>query len=101
LVDVRLAPYGDSVVVEWSNIALAEDIAAIDAAIAAFVGGTTSSAPLEVNSFAVATATDGTPVTKIDVTTPPLDPGTYQVIWTSSLRMQAVAPIPVWKGRFG
>lgn len=92
LVDVRLAPYGDSVVVEWSNIALAEDIAAIDAAIAAFVGGTTSSAPLEVNSFAVATATDGTPVTKIDVTTPPLDPGTYQVIWTSSLRMQAVAP---------
>lgn len=91
LVDVRLAPYGDSVVVEWANIPTAPDVTAVDAAIAAFVGGTTSKAPLEVNSFAVATSSSGTPVTKIDITTPPLDAGTYQVIWVSSLRMQAVA----------
>lgn len=91
LVDVRLAPYGDSVVVEWSNIPLEDDVVAIDAAVAAFVGGATSSAPLEVNSFAVATSTSTTPVVKIDVTTPPLDAGTYQVIWNSSIRMQVVA----------
>jgi hypothetical protein len=91
LVDVRLAPYGDSVIVEWSAIPLSADVTAIDAAIAAFVGGTTSNAPLEINSFGVATSTSTTPVTKIDVTTSPLDAGTYQVIWCSSLRMQAVA----------
>jgi hypothetical protein len=90
LVDVRLAPFGDSVVVEWSSIPTAPDIAALDAAIHAFVGGATSKAPIEINSFAVATSTSSTPVTKIDVTTPLLDAGTYQVIWCTSLRMQAV-----------
>lgn len=90
IAEIRGLPDGGAVV-EWATLPASGDLALVDAAIAAFVGGATTSQPFEYNSFAVATSTSSTPVVKIDETTPPLDPGTYQVIWTSSTRMQAVA----------
>jgi hypothetical protein len=90
--DVRLAAGGTAALVEWLTLPVASDIAAVDAVVAAFTGGTTTSQPFEYNSFATSTSTSSTPVVKIDETTPPLDAGTYQVIWTSSTRMQAVIP---------
>lgn len=88
--EVRLALGGAAAIVEWQALPALADVAAVDAAVAAFVGGTTTSQPFEYNSFDVTTSTSGAPITKIDETTPPLDAGTYQVIWTSSLRMAAV-----------
>lgn len=90
ILDVRFTPQQNAVIVEWNTFPSAADITALDAAVAAFIGGTTTSQPFEYNSFAVSTSASSTPVTKIDQTTPPLDAGTYQVLWTTSLRMQAV-----------
>lgn len=90
ILDVRLTPQQHAVVVEWTQFPSAADITALDAAVAGFAGGATTSSPFEYNSFAVSTSASSTPVTKLNNTTPPLDAGTYQVIWTSSLRMQAV-----------
>lgn len=90
--EVRTFALGENTgaVVEWEGLPSAADVALIDAAVAAFTGGTTTSAPIIQLSAAVATSASATPVTKIDFTTPPLDAGTYQVIWNTSLRMQAV-----------
>ena len=91
IIDVRLSPQQDAAVVEWLAFPSQQDIADLDAAIAAFAGGATTSQPFEFNDFGASTSSNSTPVNKIDVTTPPLDPGTYQVIWTSSLRMATAA----------
>jgi hypothetical protein len=91
IMDVRFTPQEHAVIIQWGSFPSAQDILALDAAIAAFAGGTTTSSPFEYNSFGVSTSASGTPVTKLNNTTPPLDAGTYQVLWTSSLRMQAVA----------
>jgi len=88
--DVRLDPSQGAAIVEWVALPSTADVAAVDAAVAAFTGGTTTSAPIEINSFAAATSTIGTPTVKITHTTEPLDEGTYQVIWNSSIRMLAV-----------
>src|SRR5690606_20731029 len=66
---LHLLPSG-AVLVEWTTLPSAADVAAVDQAVAAFVGGETDSAPLVVESFAVATATTD-PVEKIRATTPP------------------------------
>lgn len=89
--EVRVALGGAAAIVEWQQLPAPADVAAVDAAVAAFTGGPTTSQPFEFNSFGASTTQSGTHQTKIDETTPPLDAGTYQVIWTSSLRMQAVA----------
>lgn len=88
--DVRLDLGQSAAIVEWLTLPLQSDINAVNAAVAAFTGGTTTAAPIEINSFGAATSTSGTPVVKITHTTAPLAAGTYQVIWNSSLRMQAV-----------
>lgn len=88
--NVELLSPGLGVRVEWDVLPTTGDLALVDAAVAAFTGGATTSDPFEFNSFAVATSASSTPVTKIDQTTPPLDAGTYQVLWLSSLRMQAL-----------
>lgn len=88
--DVRLDPSGAAAIVEWVALPTSGDLAAVNAAVAAFTGGSTTSAPIEINSFGAATSTSGTPTVKITHTTQPLDEGTYQVIWNSSIRMQAV-----------
>lgn len=88
--DVRLDLSENAIIVEWLTLPIQADINAVNAAVAAFTGGTTTSAPIEINSFAVATSTSGTPTVKITHTTQPLDEGTYQVIWNSSIRMQAL-----------
>jgi len=97
--DVRLDPSANAAIVEWITLPSAGDIAAVDAAVAALVGGTTTSAPIEINSFGTQTSTSATPVVKITHTTGALDEGTYQVIWNSSIRMQAVAANTGVEGR--
>lgn len=88
--DIRGLANG-GVIVDWGHLSPSEaDRTAVDGIVSAYVGGQTTKQPIEVNSFAVATAPDGTPVSKIDVTTLPLDAGTYQVMWTCVIRMQAV-----------
>jgi hypothetical protein len=88
--EVRLDLSQNAAVVEWLTLPLQVDIDAVDAVVAAFTGGTTTSAPIEINSFGAVTSTSATPTVKITHTTQPLDEGTYQVIWNSSVRMLAV-----------
>jgi phosphohistidine swiveling domain-containing protein len=89
--ETRLALGGAALIVEWASLPSSADVAAVTDKIPTIVGVETTSAPFEFNSFAVSTSTSNTHGMKIDQTTPPLDAGTYQVIWNSSLRMQAVA----------
>jgi hypothetical protein len=92
VVDVRRVETPSAgVVVEWESAPSGTDTSRVDAVVAAFPGVlTTTSEPFVSNSFAVATSTSATAVVKVNQTTPPLDAGTYQVSWTSSIRMQAV-----------
>lgn len=92
VIDVRRVDTPSSgVTVEWGTEPSGADIVKVDAVVAAFPGTlTTTSEPFVYASFAVATSASATPVIKINQTTPPLDEGTYQVSWTSSIRMQAV-----------
>lgn len=88
--ETRLAMGGGALIVEWNALPSEADVDAVVALIPTIVGVATTSAPFEFNSFGVSTSTSGVHAMKIDQTTPPLDAGTYQVLWTSSLRMQAV-----------
>lgn len=88
--NVALNAYATAIVVTWEAYPPEADLDAIDAAVAAFVGGETTSQPFVYQSFATSTTTSGTHQTKIDETTPPLDAGTYQVSWVCSTKMAAV-----------
>jgi hypothetical protein len=77
------------IAVEWAILPSASDVAQVDAAVIAFAAQPTTSEPFELNSFAATTATTTTPVDKVSFTTPPLEAGTYQVLWASMLRMVA------------
>lgn len=88
--DVRLTLGGGGIIVEWSSLPAEADVSTIDALVASIQGVATTAEPFEYNSFDVSTSESSTPVVKISETTPPLEAGTYQVIWTSSIRMQAV-----------
>jgi hypothetical protein len=91
ITDARMMLLGEGVIVEWlGEPPTTQDRTDVRAKVAAFVGGVTTSEPFEYNSFAVATSVIATPTTKLDNTTPALDAGTYQVLWTTSTRMQAV-----------
>lgn len=89
--ETRVALGGAALIVEWAGLPSSADVAAVDALIPTIVGVVTTAQPFEYNSFGVSTSTTGTHAMKIDQTTPPLDAGTYQVLWNSSIRMQAVA----------
>jgi len=92
IVDVRLTVLGVqlTVVVEWAARPSDNDLLLVDGKVASFVGSATTSEPIVAVSAGATTAANATLVDKIDLVTPPLDAGTYQVIWTSQLRMQAV-----------
>jgi hypothetical protein len=78
-------------VIEWAAFPSTADITAIDAAIAAFTGGnTTSTLAVQTNNGPV-TASTATAVDVIDYTTPALSAGKYQVIWNSMFRLTATA----------
>jgi hypothetical protein len=89
--EVRLALGGAALIVEWAALPSADDVERVDALIPTIEGVATTSEPFEFNAFEASTSTSSTPVPKIAQVTPPLSAGTYQVIWTSSIRMQAVA----------
>lgn len=86
-----IALFGGEAGVEvvWDGLPESADIDALDALVPTIAGGTTTSQPFVYESFALATSISGTPVVKIDQTTPPLDAGTYQVSWVSNIQMQA------------
>lgn len=89
--ETRLALGGAALIVDWAGLPAANDIERVSEKVPLIVGVETTSEPFEFNSFGVSTSTVNTHTMKIEQTTPPLDAGTYQVIWTSSIRMQAVA----------
>lgn len=88
--ETRIAIGGAALIVDWAGLPSSADVAAVTALIPTIVGVETTSEPFEFNSFAASTSTSAVHAMKIDQTTPPLDAGTYQVIWNSSIRMQAL-----------
>lgn len=68
----------------------AADVLAVDGAVASHTGGTTSGAPQQVENLGNVDATSGSFVTVFDVTTPPLDAGTYLVLVETELSMPVV-----------
>lgn len=89
--EVRLSLGGSAAIVEWQTLPLEADVDLVDAAVAAFVGGTTTSSPFSVLSAGVTTAANATLVDKIDFETPPLDAGTYSITYTGQQRLQTAA----------
>jgi hypothetical protein len=87
IIDLRETPGESGAIFEWRARPSDADLLAVDGFVAAFVGGTTTSEPFEIESLGITQATSATLVDKIDVTTPPLEPGTYQMVWCTTLRM--------------
>lgn len=79
----------DGAVVQWAAVPSENDLDQMAGAVAAFPGGVTSSAPIEVESLAVVSTNTGALVDVIDTTTPMLEAGTYAVEWTSLVGMLA------------
>jgi hypothetical protein len=77
----------DGIVIEWLSLPTLADFAAIDAVVAAFVGGSTAIQPFVVTVNSAVTTTSATPTNVIDFTTPTLDAGTYQIIFSSQFRL--------------
>jgi hypothetical protein len=87
--ETRIAQGGASLIVEWATFASEADRDAVIAFALTFTGGTTSEAPIVATNAGPVTAPNATPVTVIDVTSPPLAAGTYQVVVSCQMRMQA------------
>lgn len=88
--ETRLALGGGALIVEWQELPSAADVLQVDALIPAIVGVATTSAPIEVEALAVVDNATTVLVDVIDVTTPPRDAGTYQIMWASLIAMLAV-----------
>lgn len=86
IVDIRLTTGTIGVAIEWDSLISDADFDLVDNLIATFVGGATTSEPFEIESLAASTDGGGGLITKIDFTTPPLDGGTYQVLWNAEIR---------------
>lgn len=86
IVDIRLIPTGIGVSIEWETLISDTDFALVDALIETFTGGGTTSSPFEIESLGTSTDGTGSFITKVDFTTPALDPGTYQVLWDAQIR---------------
>jgi hypothetical protein len=90
ITDVRRSPSGNAIVLEWfGDPPSIADRGAVNDAAAAFVGGVTTSAPIEIESLGITSATTATLVDVIDVTTPPRDGGTYLIVTDSQVGMLA------------
>jgi hypothetical protein len=70
----------DGAVVQWAAVPSTADLLQMANAIATYPGGETSSSPLQVEALAVADNAATDLVDVIDVTTPPRDAGTYQIL---------------------
>lgn len=77
------------IAVQFSALPSPSDIAALDAAVAAFVAPPATDSPLEIESLGITPATSASLVTVIDQTTPPRSAGTYQISWTCLVGMLA------------
>jgi hypothetical protein len=81
---------GHGVIVEWiGEPPTVQDRLDVRTMIAAFAGGTTTAEPF-ITVEAGPVTTTGAAVDVIDFTSPPLDEGTYQIIFSSQFRMTAV-----------
>ena len=87
--ETRVAQGGAALIVEWATFASEADRDDVIAFALTFTGGTTSEAPIVAVNAGPVTAANATPVTVIDVTSPPLAEGTYQVVMSCQMRMQA------------
>jgi hypothetical protein len=88
--DARMMLMGNGVIVEWlGEPPTVQDRQAVRDKVAAFVGGTTTSEPIEVESLPITSATTAALVDVIDVTTPPGNGGTIQIMWCALVGMLA------------
>lgn len=90
IIDVRELPGESGAVLEWRARPSDADLVLVDNLIATFTGGATTDAPQVATNAGPVTASSATPVDVIDITSAPLDAGTYQVVMTCQMRMQAV-----------
>lgn len=87
IIGLEIVP--DGAVVQWAALPSSADQTQMLAAVAAFPGGVTSRAPIEVESLGITPATSAVLVDVIDVTTPLLEEGTYACEWTTLVGMLA------------
>lgn len=74
--------------VRWEGLPTEAELTAADAAIAAHAGTVTTSQPFVAVNAGPVTASSATTVGVIDMTTAPLDAGTYALDFSSMFRMQ-------------
>lgn len=86
ILDVRPIP-GDGVSVEWGSHISFEDRQRVVEAVAAFTAHDTTSEPFSVVNEGPVLAPSSSPVIALEFETPPLDTGTYQVLWLSQHRL--------------
>jgi hypothetical protein len=88
--ETRIALGGAALIVDWAGLPSADDVQRVADLIPTIEGVATTSEPFEIESLGTTTTTDTvTPVDKIDFATPPLDEGTYQVMWDCLVGMVA------------
>ncbi len=87
--DVRVSSNGEALFVDWETFPSTQDRAAVVGAANIFVGTSTSEAPIEVNHWNAVLAPTTALALAVDITTPPLADGTYQVIANAMHRMVA------------
>jgi hypothetical protein len=90
IVDVRSLP-NDAVSVEWETFITLADRLAVQSEIANLSQVGTTSEPFTVVNDGPIFAPNNTPVIVVQVTTPPLDAGTYQLSWVSMIRLTVAA----------
>jgi hypothetical protein len=88
-VRTQIALGGAALFVEFAGLPSADDVAAVRGRIPTIVGVATTSEPIAVEALAVVDNPSTDLVTVIDVTTPPRDGGTYQILLDSQIGMAA------------
>lgn len=87
--ETRVSLGGAALIVEWTSLPLQADIDRVNALIPTIVGVATTAQPIEVEALAVADNATTVLADVIDITTPPRDAGTYQIVAACQLGMLA------------
>lgn len=77
------------VIVFWDQAPTPADTAEVLSVASTFAAPPTTDQPFQVESLAVTSNPDTTPIDVINEATPPLNSGTYQILWVSLVGMDA------------
>lgn len=86
IIDIRVLP-ANGISVEWESLISPEDRRLVSEAIASFEAHATTSEPFAITNDGPVLGPSSSPVTVISFSTPPLDAGTYQVLWLCQHRL--------------